>query len=509
MNSSRKLGWFLVLALAPIFPSLALTVNDGSTTNNLTQILNSSPNSQGGAVVSLQVANCPSNCALAAVQTGLSDIFALRSAWYATDVVPTSGVYTVSAAFEPANSAYQNCGGVMGWLSLSTSNGIILQVVPEDIPFSSLKSFRVAVVDFSADKSNDNESLAHLFSTNGTPATNEFTSAWSDLGTNYSATNFATFQLAFSAPTAPDLAALTDATAHITARVFQGTETNGTPIQVSRTVELLTNLPLPPPGRHRIGYYAVWADINSDGTIGYLDNLTGEGGVATATNSPPSVSISSPPGGATFTEPANIPIIANATDNDGTVTRVDFFAGATLLGTATNNPFTLTWTNVVAGSYSLTARATDNGGGTSTSSPVSVTVNSSTGGGRTLAIVASGNTIGISWLTAGYQLQTATNLSSPIWIDVPNTLLTNRVTLTISGSSAFFRLFQQSAPTGPRLTILLSGNSVVVSWPPQVSGYRLQSKSDLNASTWTDVATSNNQATEPITGPARFYRLSP
>ena len=414
MNSSRKLGWFLASALAPIFSSLAFPVNDGSTTNNLTQIFNSSPDSQGAAVVGLQLANCSTNCSLTAVQTGKSAFFALRSAWYANDVAPTSGVYTVSAAFEPADVANQNRGGVIGWLSLNASNGIILQVVPEDSPFSDdPKSFRVALVDFSADNGNDNESLAHLFNTNGTSASGA--SVWSDLGTNYSATNFATFQLAFSAPTTPDLAALSNATAHITAKVFQGT--NGTPIQVSRTVELLTDLPLPSRGNHRIGYYAVWADSNVDGsTIGYLDNLTGEGGVG-----------------------------------------------------------------------------------------------STTGGGPTLKIVLAANNtnnIEISWLMEGYQLQMATNLSSPTWLDVPNTLLTNRVTLTISGGSAFFRLFQPSAPTGPRLTILLSDTSVVVSWPPQVTGYRLQSKSDLNAAIWTEVATTNNQVREIITGTSRFYRLS-
>src|SRR6266498_3206430 len=138
MNSSRKLGWFLVLALAPICSAAAITVNDGSTTNNLTQIFNSSPKSQGdpvSAVVSLQVGNCASNCALTASQSGVVDLFALRSSWYATDVAPTGGVYTVSAAFEPADVANRNRGGVIGWLSLSASNGIILQVVPEDSPF--------------------------------------------------------------------------------------------------------------------------------------------------------------------------------------------------------------------------------------------------------------------------------------------------------------------------------------------------------------------------------------
>jgi hypothetical protein len=225
-------------------------------------------------------------------------------------------------------------------------------------------------------------------------------------------------------------------------------------------------------------------------------------------NSLPSVSISNPAGGATFTEPANISIDASATDSDGTVARVDFFNGATLLGTATTNPFSFTWTNVAAGSYSLTARATDNGGGTSTSSPVNITVNSSTGGGPTLNVALAANKVELSWPTAGYLLQMATNLSSPTWIDVPDSMLTNRVVLTLSGGNTFFRLFQQSTQAGPRLSILLSGNSVIVSWPAAVTAYRLQSKSDLNAGTWTDVATSNNQVTETITGSARFYRLS-
>jgi len=507
MNWSRKLGWFLLLAFVAVFPSLGGTVNDGSTTNNLNQILNSSPSSLSDSFVSLELANCSSDCSLKAFQGGdnSSAIFALRSAWYANAVAPTGGVYTVSAAFQPANIAYQNRGGVMGWLSLSTSNGIVLQVVPED-GFDS-KSFRVSVVDFSATNGNDNESLAHLFNTNGTAATGDAASAWSELGTNYSATNFATFQLAFSAPTPAELAILTNATAHVTASVFQGTA--GTPIQVSRTIELLTDLALPPPSNHRFGYYAVWASIFEAGdAIGYLDNLSGEGGVGSLSNAPPAVSISSPTSGATFTEPANIPIVAGATDSDGTVTRLDLYAGATLLGTSTNSTLSLTWTNVLAGSYSLTARATDDRGGTSTSNPVNVTVNSSTVSGPPLGIALTANSIEISWPTAGYQLQMKTNLSSPNWMDVANTVTTNRVALALPAGNAFFRLTQQGTPAGPRLTILLSGNSVVISWPAQVTGYRLQAKADLNA-VWTDVVTVNNQVTETISGASRFYRLTP
>jgi hypothetical protein len=54
---------------------------------------------------------------------------------------------------------------------------------------------------------------------------------------------------------------------------------------------------------------------------------------------------------------------------------VDFFAGGTLLGTATASPYSVPWTNVPAGTYSLTAVATDNAGATTRSAAVTVTVN--------------------------------------------------------------------------------------------------------------------------------------
>ena len=54
--------------------------------------------------------------------------------------------------------------------------------------------------------------------------------------------------------------------------------------------------------------------------------------------------------------------------------RVDFYAGTQLMGSATASPFTTTWSSVPAGTYSLTAVATDNEGATATSAPVSVAV---------------------------------------------------------------------------------------------------------------------------------------
>jgi RHS repeat-associated protein len=90
----------------------------------------------------------------------------------------------------------------------------------------------------------------------------------------------------------------------------------------------------------------------------------------------PTVSITSPANNAVFTAPANITLASTASDSDGSIQKVDFFrGGSTLIGTATSAPYSFNWTNVQAGPYTLTAVATDNLGVTTTSSPVTITVN--------------------------------------------------------------------------------------------------------------------------------------
>jgi hypothetical protein len=91
-------------------------------------------------------------------------------------------------------------------------------------------------------------------------------------------------------------------------------------------------------------------------------------------NSPPAVSITQPAAGATFGAPATVNIGASASDADGSVTKVEFFNGATNLGEDTTAPYTYAWTGVGAGTYAITARATDNAGASTTSAPLSVTV---------------------------------------------------------------------------------------------------------------------------------------
>jgi hypothetical protein len=118
-------------------------------------------------------------------------------------------------------------------------------------------------------------------------------------------------------------------------------------------------------------------------------------GPGVRTNLPPRVTIASPPEGAVFYTPVNIPIVACAHDLDGVVKRVEFFANNVSLGVVTNpvrilpslgcavpplppmppyQPFVLIWSNAPPTNYVLTAKATDDDGASTLSLPVHITV---------------------------------------------------------------------------------------------------------------------------------------
>ena len=88
----------------------------------------------------------------------------------------------------------------------------------------------------------------------------------------------------------------------------------------------------------------------------------------------PAAAISAPDICATFTAPASVRLTASATDNNGTIAKVEFHNGATKLGETAAAPYSFTWNNVAVGSYSITAKAVNQAGATSTSYPVKFTV---------------------------------------------------------------------------------------------------------------------------------------
>jgi chitinase len=139
--------------------------------------------------------------------------------------------------------------------------------------------------------------------------------------------------------------------------------------------------------------------------LNYLTFATG----TPPANTPPKVSLTSPTAGASFPAPASLTLSANAADADGTVTQVAFYNGATLLNTDTSSPYSYGWTGVAVGTYSITAKATDNSGAVTTSAAVSVTVTAGGGGCSVAAWTAT------AIYTAGMQASRGGNLYTAKW----------------------------------------------------------------------------------------------
>ncbi|RPD44973.1 hypothetical protein DNI29_19970 [Hymenobacter sediminis] len=102
---------------------------------------------------------------------------------------------------------------------------------------------------------------------------------------------------------------------------------------------------------------------------------------APAANQAPKVSLAA---NSSVTVNQTLALTATASDADGSVTRVEFYNGSTKLGEDTSAPYQLNWTPTATGTASLTARAFDNAGATTTSGAVNVSV--------TAPVVATGST---------------------------------------------------------------------------------------------------------------------
>jgi Bacterial Ig domain/Secretion system C-terminal sorting domain len=167
-------------------------------------------------------------------------------------------------------------------------------------------------------------------------------------------------------------------------------------------------------------------------------------------NNAPSVSITSPANNAVFNVGSSITINATAADTDGTVTSVVFYNGATLLGTSTTAPYTFTWASVPVGSYALTAKATDNGGATTTSAIVNVSVAVQFDAGIS-AITTPNGTVGTASV-------------------VPSVTIKNFGTTTLTATPISYKVDNNAFATFNWTGSLAAGATAVVNLP-SVTGY--------------------------------------
>ena len=91
----------------------------------------------------------------------------------------------------------------------------------------------------------------------------------------------------------------------------------------------------------------------------------------------PAVSVTAPASGAVIQAGSVVSIMADASDQDGTITKVEFFVNGTKIGEDDSAPYSVNWTSI-AGAAALSAKATDNSGYFTTSATINISVTDGT-----------------------------------------------------------------------------------------------------------------------------------
>jgi hypothetical protein len=178
-------------------------------------------------------------------------------------------------------------------------------------------------------------------------------------------------------------------------------------------------------------------------------------------NNPPTVSLTSPANNASFSAPAEIMISASASDSDGSVSKVEFFQGTTLLSEDTAAPYSFTWSSVPVGNYHLKAVATDNFGARATSSVVNVTVAPSSPPVVQSVNPAAGPVSSLRQITVTF--------SEPVQgVDAGDLLINGLPATSLTGADAVYS-FSFSAPREGVVSIAWRGSHGIVDFenPPQ------------------------------------------
>jgi hypothetical protein len=139
------------------------------------------------------------------------------------------------------------------------------------------------------------------------------------------------------------------------------------------------------PAPTQAGTYIVTVSLDGSLTTStQAFSLIVTGASSAEANPPPTVSLTSPLNGAAVLPGQSVTLTATAADmatggQPGSVSKVEFLNGTTVISTDTTSPYSATWTPTSAGTYLLTARATDSEGAVTTSSQVEFSVLSGDG----------------------------------------------------------------------------------------------------------------------------------
>lgn len=171
---------------------------------------------------------------------------------------------------------------------------------------------------------------------------------------------------------------------------------NGSTFALYSTLDFDVNANDPDGSVKRVEFYLNNAKVGVDSVAPYAYEFTGNsfgnftffaratddlGGISTSNtlnftlNAPPIIALSSPATGAKYVPGSVLTLQANSSDPDGSVNRVEFWQNGEKIGEDLDSPFTFIINNIKSGAYFYVAKAFDNQGLSSTSSPVAVIVN--------------------------------------------------------------------------------------------------------------------------------------
>ena len=143
-----------------------------------------------------------------------------------------------------------------------------------------------------------------------------------------------------------------------------------------------------------------------------------------------------------------VTLSASAKDNDGSVKKVDFYVGTTLVGSATASPYQVNAEGLAAGTHSAVAVVTDNSGLTWMSEYVTFTVEGTVEPESSSSEVAESS----SSVESSSSAEPESSSSEVVESSSGTTAIAQRMNLGVEAETAFYRIFDlQGRP-------LFSGN---------------------------------------------------
>lgn len=162
------------------------------------------------------------------------------------------------------------------------------------------------------------------------------------------------------------------------------------------------------------------------------------------------VSITAPANNATFAIGASVSFTATATTSSGSVTKVEYYDGSTLLGSATSSPFSFSTTSLTAGIHTITAKSYNGSTLLATSGGVIITITSPSDISTTGVVDMFESKTAVSEITGGFNTTSCSGIATAAtaginWFEDRNTSTAFKAEATRAGDGKLSYLISQAA----------------------------------------------------------------